>query len=74
MFDKTIRAGWFFTPILLALSSPVNASEQLRFQVYLGDKPIGEHSFRNGPKDQRPLGNAVHMADKVRLQDHLSRR
>ena len=46
MFNKTISAGCLFTPILLALSSPVNASEHLRFQVYLGDKPNGEHSFR----------------------------
>jgi hypothetical protein len=40
MFTKTISAGWLITAILLALSSLANASEMLRFQVYLGDKPI----------------------------------
>lgn len=46
MRNKTFSSGWLITPILLALSSPASASEHLRFQVYLGDKPIGEHSFR----------------------------
>ena len=45
MFRKA-PAGYSITPLLLALWSPVNASELLRFQVYLDDKPIGEHSFR----------------------------
>jgi len=45
MFSKTVSASWFITPILIALGSPANASELLRFRVYLGDKPIGEHSF-----------------------------
>jgi hypothetical protein len=34
------------TTLLIALSSAVNAGDILRFQVYLGEKPIGEHSFR----------------------------
>jgi hypothetical protein len=46
MFNKTISAGCLIAPILLALGSPANASEMFRFQVYLGEKPIGEHSFR----------------------------
>jgi len=46
MFSKTTSTAWLITPVLLALGSPVTASELLRFQVYLGDKPIGEHSFR----------------------------
>jgi len=45
MLNKTTSASWLITPILLALSSVANASETLRFQVYLGDKPIREHSF-----------------------------
>jgi hypothetical protein len=31
---------------LLTLALPAAANEQLRFQVYLDDRPIGEHSFR----------------------------
>jgi hypothetical protein len=45
MLNKTIP-HWKITPILLALGGAANASEHLRFQVYLDDKPIGEHSFR----------------------------
>jgi len=100
MFSKTVSASWFITPILIALGSPANASELLRFRVYLGDKPIGEHSFHitetgdltlvssraafdvdflfvnayRRPENQRPLGHAVHLADKGRLQGHLSGR
>jgi hypothetical protein len=44
--------GWFLAPLLLALCSPAKASELLRFQVYLGDKPIGEHSFRITENDK----------------------
>jgi hypothetical protein len=51
MFNKTISAAWLITPIMLALGSPATASELLRFQVYLGDKPIGEHSFRISQTD-----------------------
>jgi hypothetical protein len=46
MLKKARLFGWLTTPLILALCSPVNASELLRFQVYLGDKPIGQHSFR----------------------------
>ena len=46
MFNTKISAGWLITPVLLALSSLASANEVLRFQVYLDDKPIGEHSFR----------------------------
>jgi len=46
MLKKARFLGWLTTPLILALCSPVNASELLRFQVYLGDKPIGQHSFR----------------------------
>jgi hypothetical protein len=45
MFNKTTSAAWLITPILLAFGSTATASDLLRFQVYLGDKPIGEHSF-----------------------------
>lgn len=46
MFNTKISAGWLITPVLLALSSLASANEVLRFQVFLDDKPIGEHSFR----------------------------
>jgi len=39
-------ARWLIAPSLLALCSPGFAGEVLRFQVYLDNKPIGEHSFR----------------------------
>lgn len=45
MFRKA-PTGCLITSLLLTLWSPANASELLRFQVYLDDKPIGEHSFR----------------------------
>lgn len=32
--------------VLLTFGSPTLANELLRFQVYLDDRPIGEHSFR----------------------------
>jgi hypothetical protein len=34
------------TLLLLGFCAPGIAGEELRFQVYLDDKPIGEHSFR----------------------------
>jgi hypothetical protein len=46
MLKKARSRGWLLTPLLLALCSPAKASEPLRFDVYLGDKPIGEHGFR----------------------------
>lgn len=36
----------FATCALLTFGSPSRANELLRFQVYLDDRPIGEHSFR----------------------------
>jgi hypothetical protein len=46
MRNKTISACWKITPIMLALIGTANANDHLRFQVYLDEKPIGEHSFR----------------------------
>jgi hypothetical protein len=46
MFMHTIPARGLMALMLSALCSPVTAAEVLRFQVYLDDKPIGEHSFR----------------------------
>ena len=37
---------WLVALLLLGLCAPGIAGEVLRFQVYLDDKPIGEHSFR----------------------------
>ena len=41
MFKKTDSAKWLITPVLLTLCLPAGASETLRFQAYLGEKPIG---------------------------------
>ena len=46
MFRRPILSDGLMALLLLALCSPIVASEVLRFQVYLDDKPIGEHSFR----------------------------
>jgi hypothetical protein len=46
MFSKSIVSARLIAPILIAISSATHASsEDLRFKVFLGDKPIGEHSF-----------------------------
>jgi hypothetical protein len=51
--------------ILLAVCLPASAGEILRFQVYLDDKPIGEHSFRiaNNGDLQRIASNASFDVD-----------
>jgi len=46
MAKKPSFAHWLVALFLLGLSTPGIAGEVLRFQVYLDDKPIGEHSFR----------------------------
>ncbi len=46
MFKRRILSYGLMALLLLALCSPIVASEVLRFQVYLDDKPIGEHNFR----------------------------
>jgi len=46
MFKRPIFARCSIATLLLGLCSPMIAGEVLRFQVYLDDKPIGEHSFR----------------------------
>lgn len=55
MIKKPSLPRWLVALILLVLSAPGVAGEVLRFQVYLDDKPIGEHSFRiseNGATQQ----------------------
>lgn len=46
MFKRPNLTRCLITVLLLGLCSPLIAGEVLRFQVYLDDKPIGEHSFR----------------------------
>lgn len=46
MFKHLIYARWLISLSLFGLSSTAISGEVLRFQVYLDDKPIGEHSFR----------------------------
>jgi hypothetical protein len=50
---------------LLTTWAPAGASELLRFQVYLDDKPIGEHSFRiaEGGGDTRVSSRAAFDVD-----------
>lgn len=51
--ETTMRIPFAALPALLALASPAGASELLRFQVLLDDKPIGEHSFRIDARGER---------------------
>ena len=46
MINHTIFARLSISLLLLGLSSPAISGEVLRFQVYLDEDPIGEHSFR----------------------------
>jgi hypothetical protein len=46
MVKKPLFPQWLVALLLLGLCAPGIAGEVLRFQVYLDDKPIGEHSFR----------------------------
>ena len=46
MVKKSSFTHWLVALLLLGLCAPGIAGEVLRFQVYLDDKPIGEHSFR----------------------------
>ena len=46
MINHTIFARLAIFLLLFILSSPAVSGEVLRFQVYLDEDPIGEHSFR----------------------------
>ena len=46
MTKKFYFINGMIAAILMTLSTLVTASQLLRFQVYLDDRPIGEHSFR----------------------------
>jgi len=46
MINYTIFACLSISLLLFSLSSPAISGEALRFQVYLDEEPIGEHSFR----------------------------
>jgi len=46
MVEKPSFPHILFALLLLGFCTPGIASELLRFQVYLDDKPIGEHTFR----------------------------
>ena len=65
MTNHTIFTRLSVSLLLLSLSSPAISGEALRFQVYLDEKPIGEHSFRisdNGEL-QRIASNAAFDVD-----------
>lgn len=65
MFNKSKLTRWTITPLLLSLCSTTIAGEALRFQVYLEDKPIGEHSFRISESGEltKALSNASFDVD-----------
>lgn len=46
MTKKFYLINGMIAAILMTLSTLVTANQLLRFQVYLDDRPIGEHSFR----------------------------
>lgn len=60
---KTLLGGTAIA--LLTLWAPARANELLRFQVYLNDRPIGEHSFRidNAGETTRVLSRAAFDVD-----------